>query len=326
MKSTEKTSVIICAYTEKRWGDTLEAINSLIDSDAPPKEIILVVDHNVELYDRFRLHFGSNEVVKVIENHDIQGLSGARNSGIKISKSEYIGFLDDDAIADPDWLSRLVTWCDKHENILGAGSKVDPIWVEGKVSWFPSEFNWTVGCTYTGMPDSPTPVRNPFGGSMVVKKSVFTLVGGFRTGTGRIGEVPLGCEETELSIRARQKRPDMTFVYDPSARIRHKVPRKRLTLRYFISRCFNEGKSKALLARLIGAKDGLSTEKSYTLRVLPRGVLNGIIDFIYRFDIGGLGRAIAIIIGLFTTGFGYLIGIIKISHKSARRQAVIGDV
>ena len=326
MNGNRKTSVVVCAYTEKRWDDTLDAIDSLVSSDVPPLEVVLVIDHNTELYDRFHLYFDSIDTVNVIENQDIQGLSGARNSGIMVSKGEYIGFLDDDAIADPDWLSRLTTWCEKSENILGAGSKVDPIWVDGKVSWFPSEFNWTVGCSYTGLPESPTTVRNPFGGSMVVKKSLFDLVGGFRTGTGRVGEVPLGCEETELSIRARQQRPDMEFIYDPYTRIRHKVPGKRLTWSYFLSRCYNEGISKALLVKLVGAQDSLSAEKNYTLRVLPKGVLKGITDFLFRLDISGLVRAMAIVAGLFATSLGYLVGIIKITRSSAQQQAVITDI
>ncbi len=326
MNGNGKTSVVVCAYTEVRWDDTLEAIDSLIDSDIPPMEVVLVVDHNTELYDRFRLYYDAIDVVKVIESQDVYGLSGARNSGIMVSKGEYIGFLDDDAIADPDWLSRLTTWCEENENIIGAGSKVDPIWVDGKASWFPSEFFWVVGCTYFGMPILPTTVRNPFGGGMIIRKSVFNFVGGFRTGTGRVGEVPLGCEETELSIRAQQHRPDMTFIFDPYARIRHKVPGKRLTWSYFMSRCYHEGISKALLAKLVGAQDSLSTEKSYTLRVLPKGVLKGITDFLFRLDISGLARAAAIVAGLLTTGFGYLVGIIKITRSSAQQQAVIGDI
>lgn len=326
MSGNGKASVVVCAYTEKRWDDTLEAVDSLFNSDVPPQEVVLVVDHNPELYDRFSSHFDTVDGVHVIENLDVQGLSGARNSGIMVSDGEYIGFLDDDALADPDWLSRLTKWCKEDKNILGAGSKVDPIWVDGEASWFPAEFNWTVGCTYTGMPGFPTEVRNPFGGSMVIRKSVFDLVGGFRTGTGRIGDVPLGCEETELSIRARQHFPDMRFIYDPNARIRHKVPGKRLTWSYFLSRCYNEGISKALLARLVGAQDSLSTEKSYTLRILPKGVLKGIRDFLFRADVSGLARASAIVAGLFTTGFGYLVGIIKFTRSSAQKQAVISEV
>ena len=326
MNGNGKTSVVVCAYTKNRWNDALEAIVSLINSDIPPLEIILVIDHNTELYNRFRLHFDTIDIVKVIENQDVQGLSGARNSGIMASKGEYIGFLDDDAIADPVWLSRMTTWCEEDESILGVGSKVDPIWVDGDVSWFPSEFNWTVGCTYNGMPETPSAIRNPFGCSMVIRKSIFNLVGGFRTGTGRVGEVPLGCEETELSIRAQQRCPSMTFIFDPYARIGHKVPGKRLTWSYFLSRCYHEGISKALLARLVGAQDSLSAEKGYTLRVLPKGVLKGIVDFLFRFDFNGLARAVAIVAGLFTTGFGYLVGLTKTTRSSAQQQAVISDI
>jgi hypothetical protein len=77
---------------------------------------------------------------------------------------------------------------------------------------------------------------------------------------------------------------------------------------------------------LVGAQDSLSTEKSYTLRILPKGVLKGFSDFLFRLDISGLARATAIVAGLFTTGFGYLVGIIKFTRSSAQQQAVIGDI
>lgn len=326
MNGITKTSVVVCAYTERRWEDTLEAVGSLLNSEHSPLEVVLVVDHNPTLFEQFSEYFQAEPRVLVIENRYLQGLSGARNAGISVSQGDYVCFLDDDAIADPDWLSRLSTWCEEDENILGVGSKVTPIWVDGKVSWFPEEFNWTVGCSYTGLPEVPAEVRNPFGGGMLIRKNVFEQVGGFRTGTGRVGEVPLGCEETELCIRARQANPDMRFMYDPYAKISHKVPGKRLTWSYFFSRCFNEGISKALISRLVGAEESLSAEKSYTLLILPRGVAKGVADFLFRFDTGGLGKAVAIVLGLFTTGIGYLVGRAKFNRKIAETRAVIGEI
>lgn len=319
------TSVVICAYTEKRWDSTLAAIDSVQAAGSLPLETVLVVDHNTDLFRRFSAHFEKDSNVTVIENSHLQGLSGARNTGIAAANGDYIGFLDDDAVAEPDWLDRLTSWC-KEPNVIGAGGWVNPVWVGDKPAWFPPEFYWIVGCSYEGMPATVTSIRNPFGGSMVVRREIFENVGGFRTGTGRVGEVPLGCEETELCIRARQQQPDAKFVFDPAAVIWHLVPDTRTTWSYYSARCYNEGLSKALLSRLVGAGDGLSSERSYTFRVLPRGVLRGLRDTLFRFDFNGLLRAGAIVAGLLITTVGYGVGLTTITRRSAQRKAVAGII
>src|SRR5690349_1535306 len=94
-------SVVICAYTEERWENLVAAVASLESQSIPPREIILVVDHNTSLFERARAHLRS---AIVIENREQRGLSGARNSGVAIAEGMLIAFLDDDAIAEPDWL------------------------------------------------------------------------------------------------------------------------------------------------------------------------------------------------------------------------------
>jgi hypothetical protein len=98
------------------------------------------------------------------------------------------------------------------------------------------------------------------------------------------------------------------FLYDPQARIHHRIPTHRANWRYFRSRCFAEGLSKAMVARYVGAKDSLSSERIYTSKILPLGVLHGIRDALFRVDPTGLSRAGAIIFGLLITTAGYLVG------------------
>jgi glucosyl-dolichyl phosphate glucuronosyltransferase len=45
-------SVVICAHTEERWGDTLRAVASVQTQQPAPPELILVVDYNPELHRR----------------------------------------------------------------------------------------------------------------------------------------------------------------------------------------------------------------------------------------------------------------------------------
>jgi cellulose synthase/poly-beta-1,6-N-acetylglucosamine synthase-like glycosyltransferase len=111
--------------------------------------------------------------------------------------------MDEDATAAPDWLERLTHGYDSDE-VLGVGGTIDPLWLTGRPAWFPAEFDWVVGCTYRGLPETANRVRNLIGCNMSFRREVFQQVGGFRSGIGRIGLRPVGCEETELCIRLNQ--------------------------------------------------------------------------------------------------------------------------
>jgi glycosyltransferase involved in cell wall biosynthesis len=297
-------SVVICAYTERRWNDLVAAVQSVQRQTTPPAEIVVVIDHNPGLFARAQQAL---EGVRIVENQHARGLSGARNTGVAVSMGALVAFLDDDALAEPTWLEQL-TACFQAPDVLGAGGAVDPLWAAARPRWFPDEFAWVVGCSYRGLPRATRPVRNPIGASMCIRREVFAAIGGFRDGIGRLGTRPLGCEETELCIRARQRWPERVFVYEPRARVRHRVPVTRAGWAYFRSRCYAEGLSKAAVARHLGAGPGLGSERTYVLRTLPLGIARGLADAALGRDPAGLARAGAIVAGLALTTAGYLRG------------------
>lgn len=294
-------SVVICAFTFDRLEVLGESIASLRAQTLPPHEIVLVIDHAPELLEEVRRLWP--EIV-IVANREKQGLSGARNTGVAEAGGEVVAFLDDDAIADPGWLARLAAaYADP--NVLGAGGTVRPRWVEGKPGWFPSEFDWVVGCTHSGMPQQLEPVRNLVGANMSFRRAPLVEVGGFSHDLGRVGTLPVGCEETDLSIRVHQRWPAAEILYDPAAKVEHVVPPSRGKVRYFLDRCRAEGRSKAVLTGMVGSDDGLSSERSYVRRTLPLGVLRGLRDTL-RGDAGGFGRAAMIFVGLAATTGDYL--------------------
>jgi glycosyltransferase involved in cell wall biosynthesis/GT2 family glycosyltransferase len=294
-------SVVICAFTRDRFEVMSEAIESLRAQTLPPHQVVLVIDHAPELLEEVR---GLWPDLTIVANREKQGLSGARNTGVAEASGEVVAFLDDDAIAAADWLEHLAAaYADP--NVLGAGGTVRPRWVEGKPDWFPPEFDWVVGCTHSGMPRELAPVRNLVGANMSFRRQPLVEVGGFSHDLGRVGTLPVGCEETDLSIRVHQRWPEAEILYDPAAAVEHVVPPSRGELRYFIDRCRAEGRSKAVLTGMVGSDDGLSSERSYVRSTLPRGVLRDLGQAL-RGDAGGLGRAAAIFLGLAATSVDYL--------------------
>lgn len=310
-------SVIVCAYTEKRWDDLLSAVASLRAQTRPVDEIILAIDHNPALFERAKAQFPE---LSVVENTEIRGLSGARNSGIAVAHGDFIAFMDEDAVADPNWLALLEQGFSS-QNVLGVGGAILPWWLTGQPAWFPEEFNWVVGCTYRGMPEVTSPVRNLIGCNMAFRSEIFQKAGGFRSDIGRVGTFPAGCEETELCIRTRQVEPEGLFLYEPRARVLHRVPAVRTKFKYFSERCYAEGLSKALVSQLVGAQDGLSNERTYTFSTLPRGFFRGLGDALLHFEFSGLGRAAAILSGLGITTVGYLIGRLMLLQNKNKQIA-----
>jgi hypothetical protein len=79
-----------------------------------------------------------------------------------------------------------------------------------------------VGCTYRGMPENRSRVRNLLGGNASFRREAFDLAGGFQNGIGRsAGKRPLGCEETEFCIRVTQNSPESVFLFDNRVMISH---------------------------------------------------------------------------------------------------------
>jgi len=302
--SMQSVSVVICAHTERRWDDTLAAVASVRSQSQPPKEVIVVVDHNRPLYERLKSMLAD---VIVVENREKQGLSGGKNTGVAMASGHLVAFLDDDAVADANWLKFLVDSYDG-PGVVGVGGLTLPKWDTQRPSWFPVEFDWVVGCMYGGMPTRRTPVRNLMGGNASFKREIFKQVGGFRSGIGRgQGKRPMGCEDTEFCIRLTQQVPGTVLLFDNRAMIWHRVPAERCRFSYYWSRCYAEGLSKAMVTRSVGANDGLSSERHYTTRTLPRGVVSGLAETVHG-DGTGLSRAGAIIAGLASASAGYAVG------------------
>ncbi|MGW2823420.1 glycosyltransferase [Streptomyces sp. NPDC001443] len=304
-------SVVICVYTEDRWEDILAAVASVRAQSRPARETLLVVDHNAALLDRLSEEYEDTDGVRVLANAGPRGLSAGRNTGIAVSHGEVVAFLDDDAVAERDWLRRFAEgYADPR--VLAVGGRTVPIWASGRrPAWFPEEFDWVVGCTYRGLPTGRVRVRNVLGGNASFRRTAFDAAGGFATGIGRDGDRrPLGCEETELCIRLARVRPDAVLLIDDRAVIHHRVPATRERFGYFRTRAYAEGLSKALVSRSVGAAKGLESERRYATRVLPAGVARGLRDALLARP-GGAGRAGAIVAGVLTAAGGYVVGRIR---------------
>ena len=297
-------SVVMRTYTEARWQWFVDAVASVQRQTVTPQEIVIIVDHNPQLHERVAQQFPE---LRVVENNGPTGSAGAWNACVAAALGSIIVFFDDDAVAEPTWLERLLMHYNDPQ-VLGVGGAILGDWLGGRPSWFPAEFDWVVGCTYRGLPTSTAPVRNLIGCNMSFRRSVFEGLSGFRESLGHVGGRPIGCDETELCIRIGQRWPDSHLVYEPRAAVHHRIPASRTTWSYFYQRCSLEGQSKALVSRLVGTNAGLATERRYVLQTLPLGMLHGLAEAVRRGQMDGVQRTWAIASGLVVTAAAYSFG------------------
>ncbi len=295
-------SVVICAYTEDRWGLLGRAVASVQDQERRPVEIIVSVDHNEALLERCRQEWareseGTAVPVTVIANKYDGRLGSARNSAAEIARGDIVAFLDDDAWADPDWLARLVAPYGE-DSVVAVGGAPTPEFEGTRPAWFPVEFDWVFGCAYAGLPEHRAPVLRLIGANMSVRREALAEIGGFHSDNH---------DDMDMCHRLKHLHPDEQLVYEPEARVHHFVPVARTTWAYFWRRCFfvNRGKVEAF-RRMEGAAN-LSADVGFARRALSRGVVRGLRQAIHG-DTSGMTRAAAIVAGVVLAGSGHVAG------------------
>lgn len=116
-----KYSVIVCSYNGANY--ISECLQSLVNQSVPNDsyEIIVVNDGSTDnLEEKVAVFLQKYKNIKFISYKPNKGLSFARNIGWKNASGDFIFYIDDDAVADPDWLERLSAYY-TDSNIAGVG-------------------------------------------------------------------------------------------------------------------------------------------------------------------------------------------------------------
>ena len=175
-------SVVIAAHTLERSADLIRAVASAVSQQPRPREVIVAVDNNLDLYE-----WVCREVAGAVPVHN-QGTGGAsatRNAGASVAVGSVLAFLDDDTVAGPGWLRNLTAPLARPD-VAGVGGYVEPMWLGRTPGWMPEEFLWVVGASYRGQPRTAAAVRNVWSENMAVARDDFWAVGGFREGFGKV--------------------------------------------------------------------------------------------------------------------------------------------
>jgi len=199
--------------------------------------------------------YGDYDNVVISCNEENMGLLRSRNLGAELASGDVIAFIDDDAVAEDNWVERLVL-AYQEEDAIAVGGKMTPRWVAERPSFLPEEFYWLIGVTHRGFADGPGEVRNTFGSNISFRADVFEQLDGFDIDIGgRKGDRNLQGGETELCARMREAYEEGVW-YDPEAEVTHKVFEYRTELSWLVDRAFWQGYSKRAMESFVDDEGG----------------------------------------------------------------------
>jgi glycosyltransferase involved in cell wall biosynthesis len=248
ISSTVIASVVICTYNRS---DLLaEAIRS-IEAQIFPKEKfeIIVVDNNSTDQTKEtikKLVQTSSVIIKYIFEPE-QGLSNARNAGIKSSEGAIVAFVDDDVEVSENWLAEIVGEF-LNPKTACVGGPVRPVWLAPKPDWLTGQWAcWLTLCDYGWAENTRilTGPCYPVGANMAFRRDVFAKVGYFNSELGRIGNCLLSNEESRLCSLIEAA--GLSIRLAPKAVAYHKIPVERLTKPFFYKRMYWQGISDAIM-------------------------------------------------------------------------------
>lgn len=279
-QSSLTVSVVIPAYTMKRWELLQKAVQSVREQSCPVDRIVVCIDNNEELLANARRKWsGADEPsVMVVPNdssdhlnratahqaahgtHRRFGAGSARNTALQNVTSDVVAFIDDDAHADANWIEELLRVF-TNPTIQAVGGPPLPDYQTVRPRWFPVNFDWVFGCAYAGLPTSVAPLGHLIGANMAVRREALQAIGGF---------VGSDFDDLNVCMRLAERYGAQSTYYTPYAIVHHFVTAERVTWRYFWRRCYFVNREKVRVFKPMGSAANLKAERAFVLRALTR--------------------------------------------------------
>ncbi len=274
-------SVVVCTYNREKFiNNCLQSLKN--QSLAQQNFEVLVVDNNskdrsAEIIKEF---IALNKELPFFYYHEAnQGLSFARNRGIKEAKGTWITYIDDDAEADVDFLKNLKLAIETYRDAVGFGGKILPNYVDSKPDWmtsyvegaFASKLDRGEKIGVFGKDISGFPI----GCNMTYTKEILKKIGGFNPQLGRLGNLSMAGEEKHVFTEILAEGRDV--VYLPNVTVNHVVEQYRLRVENLISLSYGIGASEKI--RTVGISRSAYLKKLF--EVLFKSLASVFILIIY---------------------------------------------
>ena len=246
-------TLIICTYNREKYIRPL--LESIAKNDYPTTEYeIVLVDNNCTdntrgVCEEFSASHPEVALRYVVESE--QGLSAARNKGIKEAKGDIIIYVDDDALVDSDYIRIYAEHFAANPDTMAAGGPIEPLYETEEPKWM-SPYTKALLTAWMNYGDNVREYPNgryPGGGNAAYRKVVFDKVGLFNTELGRKGSALLASEEKD--IFDKMKAQGMQVLYLPTPVLHHIIPQEKLEEDYFNRLTLQIGRSERMRTRAI---------------------------------------------------------------------------
>jgi glycosyltransferase involved in cell wall biosynthesis len=238
--ATTKPRIVLCICTYNRYDLLPKAIESAMAQTLPKNQYdILVVDNSPD--HKRAAAFGKKfAAVKnlsyVVE--ETPGLSNARNLAASLSRAPIIAFMDDDAIAAPNWAEEILGAFERFgPSTMIVGGRVDPIWSAPRPAWVHDSMLGSLSVVNWGGDARVAKLEEWVAGTNIsFRISAIVENGGFPRNLGRIGSGSSLLSNEEVHLVEKIRASGGTLVYAPNARVDHLVDLRRLTRTWFRKR------------------------------------------------------------------------------------------
>jgi len=272
-----KASVVICTYNRaaslRRTLETLERQSNQGLEDVE----VLVVDNNCEDDTQAVVRsFAERLPIRCCREPE-QGLSYARNRGVRDSLGDTVIFTDDDVSLDERWVASFLRAFEVFPESGYFGGRIRPDWTAvARPAWVHDErmplLSGVFGCYDRGEINRRygDGEETPFGASFAVRRSVFAAHGVFRGDLGVKGADRGRGEDTEFLGRIRAA--GVVGVYVGEALCWHRVDPERLTLVRFFRHGIAKGQSEEAISGRV-ASGSYAMAVSFIVRGLRQSLL-----------------------------------------------------
>lgn len=205
---------------------------------------------------------------------DAAGVSLARNEGARAASGDYVAYIDDDAMAMPDWIEQIQMVLAEHGcRPAVLGGKVLPVWESPLPAWWPHSLRGVLSIIeHEGAGEYRTdavPVTlEPYGVNMILRRDVMLQQGGFAEALGRLGLVLQSDEEVQLAWRLQDA--GFSAIYDSRVVVRHSIQAKRFNAEWLLARLYWQGASTVRTRRLLG--QGAKVRRDFPRRLVVEAI------------------------------------------------------
>jgi glucosyl-dolichyl phosphate glucuronosyltransferase len=251
-----KVSAVICSYNRARF--IIKAVESLFGQTFGADYEVVVVDNNstdgsLDLLQQYKDAHPQRNFRFFSEPN--QGVSHTRTRCVKEARGEIVAFLDDDSVADSQWLQTIVAFFEQHPQVYSVGGRILPYFLTAQPDWFSKYFFGLVGRFDLGNEAKRlTGARYPCGANMAFRRAIFDEIGFFNTHIGRSGTGLSAGEEKDIykKILATGKQ----VYYLPQAVVHHAVEANKFDKGYVKRHSMGIGSSERVRIQNgpIGAK------------------------------------------------------------------------